>query len=135
MDIVILLPLIASFFIAYFALPRWIEKAKKFGLAGKDMNKYDKPKVAEAGGLIAIGSFIISILLYIAIKTFYFKSNENLVEIFSIIASILMLAFIGLVDGLLGWKIGLRRRFRMLLCVFAAIPLMVIISSEGSSFK
>ena len=126
MDIVILLPLIASFFIAYFALPRWIEKAKKFGLAGKDMNKYDKPKVAEAGGLIAIGSFIISILLYIAIKTFYFKSNENLVEIFSIIASILMLAFIGLVDGLLGWKIGLRRRFRMLLCVFAAIPLMVI---------
>jgi len=126
MELLLIIPLLVAFFVTFLILPAWIKRAKKFGLVGSDMNKYKKTSVAEAGGIAVITGFVLSVLLYIAIKTFYIKSNENVIEIFALLVSILMLAFIGLMDGLLGWKIGLRKRFRIILCLFAAVPLMVI---------
>lgn len=126
MEPLLILPLLVAFFITFLILPSWIRQGKKFGLTGKDMNKFREVKVVEAGGITAITGFILSVLLYIALKTFYFDSNENIIEIFAILSSVLILAFVGLIDGLLGWKIGLRKRFRILLCLFAAVPLMVI---------
>lgn len=91
------------------------------------MNKYEKKKVAGSGGIAVVLGFILSTLFYIAMKTFYFKSAENIVEIFALTTSVLMLAGIGIVDDLFGWRHGgLSRRFRILLCLFSAIPLMVI---------
>jgi len=53
------------------------------------------------------------------------------VSIFALLSCILMLSFIGVVDNLMGWggglrRSGLRRRYRVILCLFAAIPLMAI---------
>lgn len=125
-DYRIIIPILASFFITLFLLPYWIERAKKFGLVGYDMNKYHRKEVAEAGGIVVISGFVLGVLLYVAIETFYLRSSIHLIEIFALLCSMLILSFIGLIDGLLGWKIGLRRRFRLLACIFAAIPLIVI---------
>lgn len=128
----LLLVLLVSFFVTFFLLPSWIRKARKFGLVGKDMNKYNKSEVAEAGGIVVIAGFVLSVLLYIALKTFYFKSEMNLVEIFALLAVVLMLSIIGLIDNICGWRIGLGRRFRVILCLFAAIPLMVINAGDST---
>jgi UDP-N-acetylglucosamine--dolichyl-phosphate N-acetylglucosaminephosphotransferase len=91
------------------------------------MNKYAKNKVAGSGGVIVVLGFLLSVLFYIAIKTFYFKDSGNIIEIFSLTTSILMLAGIGLIDDLFGWwHGGMSKRLRLFLCLFAAIPLIVI---------
>src|SRR3989338_6484277 len=87
--------------------------------------------VAEAGGVVVVAGFIIGVLSYIALKTFYFRQFTGTVELFVLISVILIVSFIGLIDDLLGWKIGLSKRVRLFLVLFAAIPLMVI--DAGSS--
>jgi UDP-N-acetylglucosamine--dolichyl-phosphate N-acetylglucosaminephosphotransferase len=126
MEPLLILPILISFFTVIFLLPAWIRKAKKFGLVGRDMNKSRDVELAEGGGVTVIAGFILGILMYIALKTFYFKSSEDIIEIFSLLAVILMLSFIGMIDNLLGWRIGLGRSFRLIMCLFASIPLMVI---------
>ena len=125
------LPLIASFLVTLFFLPSWISRAKNAGLVGKDMNKLSGEKVAEAGGVIVIAGFVLGALLYVAIKTFYYHSYINVVEIFALLTLITITAFIGMIDDVLGWKIGLGKRVRLFLVFFAAIPLMVINAGES----
>ncbi len=132
MELILVLPVLIAFFTCFLILNKWIAKAKKIGLVWEDMNKYSKPKVAGSGGLAAITSFILAILVYIAIKIFYLKQPENIIEIFALISSILILAGIGIIDDLLGWHHGgLSKKFRLILCVFAAIPLMVINAGDS----
>ncbi len=130
-EYILLFPIVVSFFVSLFLLPAWIRRAHHAGLVGKDMNKPGKTSVAEAGGVIVIAGFIIGVLFYIALKTFYFKQSEYIPEIFALISVILIVAFIGMIDDLLGWKIGLSKRVRLFLVLFAAIPLIVI--NAGSS--
>lgn len=133
MEPLLLIPIILSFFITFLALPYWIKKARKIGLLWVDMNKYEKPKVAGSGGLVVVLGFILGILIYISLKTFYFKSAVNVLEIFAVTTSILILALTGLIDDLLGWwHGGLSKKFRVLLCLFAAIPLVVIDSGNST---
>jgi UDP-N-acetylglucosamine--dolichyl-phosphate N-acetylglucosaminephosphotransferase len=124
----IILSILASFFITLFVTPIWIKKAKQIGLIWPDMNKYKKEKVAGSGGLIAVIGFVIGVLIYVAFIIFYLQStNSHLVEILALLVVVLLLAGIGLVDDLLGWQRGgLSRRSRMLLTAIAAIPLMAI---------
>jgi UDP-N-acetylglucosamine--dolichyl-phosphate N-acetylglucosaminephosphotransferase len=65
------------------------------------------------------------------LKTFYFKSSENLIEIFAILTVILIVSFIGLIDDVLGWKIGLNKKTRLFFLLFASIPLIVINIGES----
>ncbi|MEK6820452.1 MAG: glycosyl transferase family 4 [Nanoarchaeota archaeon] len=125
------IPLFVAFWVTYLVLPGWIKKARKFGLTGKNMNKLGKEKIAEAGGITVIAGFVLGAFIYIAIKTFYFSSKDNLIEIFSLISVVLIFAFIGIVDDLLGWKKGLSRKFRLFLCLFASVPLIVINAGNG----
>jgi UDP-N-acetylglucosamine--dolichyl-phosphate N-acetylglucosaminephosphotransferase len=131
MDPLLLIPLLASFFITLFVLPKWIGRARRIGLVGKDMNKYRDEQVAESGGLIVILSFLFSVLIYISLRVFYFSSEVHLIEIFSLTTSVLILAFIGVMDDFLGWKIGLSKKVRLILVLFASIPLIAI--NAGSS--
>jgi len=130
----LLLPILVSFFVTLFLLPKWIRKATKFGFVGQDMNKYRNVRVSEGGGIVVVAGFILGILIYVAINQFIFNSQARLIEIFAMMTSLLILAMIGLIDGSLGWKIGLRRRVRVVLCLFAAIPLMVINAGQSTFF-
>jgi len=132
MNFLVLFPAFLSFFITLLILPSWIKKAEHFGFVGRDMNKIDGRKVSEGGGISVITGVIFGILFYVAIKQFYLKSNSNLIEIFALVISLLMLAVIGLIDGSLGWRVGLRRRYSIMLCLCAAVPLMVINAGQSS---
>ncbi|VVB83582.1 Phospho-N-acetylmuramoyl-pentapeptide-transferase [uncultured archaeon] len=134
MNLILLIPLLLSFFTGLFLIPFWIRKAKDIGLVWEDMNKPEHPKnVAGSGGISMFLAFILGTLSYIAIKTFYFKSKDNLIEIFASLSVILVIAFIGMLDDLLGWrKGGLTIKSRLILLLFASIPLIVINAGQST---
>jgi len=131
MEPILLVPPILGFLISLLSLPVWIKRAKNVGLVGKDVHKKSGEVLAEAGGICAIMGFIVGVLSYVAIKTFYFHTNENVTEIFSMISTILIISFIGFTDGILGWRIGLTKWVRIFLLIFASFPMIVINAGES----
>jgi len=135
MEPILLATIFFSFFCTFLAMPFWIKKAKQIGLVWEDMNKLHHPKnVAGSGGLIVVFGFLLGILSYIAIKTFYFKDGGEVISyLLAILAVLLISSIVGIVDDLFGWqKGGLSARSRLLLIFFAAIPLMVINAGQSS---
>jgi len=130
--LVIIILLLISFIITLLFTPIWIKKARKAGLMGKDMNKPTKKDVAEAGGISVLLGFVLGTLSYIAVKIFYFKETENLIEIFALLSVILIISLIGFIDDVLGWKIGLNKKARIFFLFFASIPLVVINAGEST---
>ena len=127
MEFLFLLIILASFLSTYLILPYWIKNAHKNKLTSKDMHKIKGKKVAEFGGLTVIAGVSIGILLYVAVNTFYFNSGgDKLVYIFVLLSVLLISSIIGFVDDLLGWRKGLSRKIRIIIVLFAAVPLMVI---------
>jgi len=135
MEPLILITIFISFFCTYLIMPFWIRKAKQIGLVWEDMNKPKSEKnVAGSGGIIVVVGSIIGIFLYIAIQTFYFKSTDGIsISIFAMLSTLLLVAGIGLIDDLFGWKKGgLSKRSRIILILFSAVPLMVINAGEST---
>jgi len=130
-EILLLATIFISFFCALFVIPFWIRKARQENLVGKDMHKQNKNKVAEGGGVGVMFGFSIGVLLYLAINTFYFKRSEFLVSIFAILTTLFIAAMLGSIDDLLGWKKGLGKKMRIVMMLFAAIPLMTINAGES----
>ena len=128
MEILLSIPIILSFFITLIILPYWIKKTRQLGLMWEDMNKYKKLRnVAASGGIVVVLSFVLGVLSYIFIRTFVLGGNGTTIQIFALLGVILMLAVVGLIDDLFGWKQGgLSVRFRVLLVLMASIPLIVI---------
>jgi len=122
----LILPILASFFITLILLPFWIKRAQREGLVGKDIHKLNKVKVAEGGGLVVVVGFVLGVLFYVALKTFYFSTSEKVAEIFALLTTLLIVVMIGTIDTFLGWRRGLGRRLRTFLVLFSAIPLIVI---------
>lgn len=118
-----------SFILTIVALPKWIKKCRDTGLVWEDMNKFHKPKnIAASGGIIVVMAFVLSVLSYIAIRTFILKDSDGVtIQILAMLSVVLILAIIGLTDDLLGWKHGgLSWRFRIFLAFASSIPLVVI---------
>jgi UDP-N-acetylglucosamine--dolichyl-phosphate N-acetylglucosaminephosphotransferase len=118
--------LFVSFFVTFVVTPFWIPRARKAKLVGHDVHKKEKPEITELGGLCVIAGFIVALLFYVATRIFSHNSSENLVFIFATIIAILIATGIGFVDDILGWKIGLRARYKVLLTFFVALPIIVI---------
>lgn len=125
-DILLILTPVLAFFGTLLIIPVWLRAAKKAGLIGKDINKYNAPEVAEAGGLAVIIGFIFAVMAYLIINNFIFHNIEYQLEIFAITTAILFIAVFGLVDDTLGWKIGLRQWQKPILTIIAAVPLIII---------
>jgi UDP-N-acetylglucosamine--dolichyl-phosphate N-acetylglucosaminephosphotransferase len=116
-------------------MPYWIKKSKQIGLEWEDINKpHSEKNIAGSGGIIPVLGAIIGIFLYIAVQTFVFKdSGEVQISIFAIVSSLLLVAGIGLIDDLFGWKKGgMSVRSRIVLVLFAAVPLMVINAGDSN---
>ena len=128
MNKLILIPFLISALVTAFLIPLWIKKCKKNKMLLEDMNKYGSPKnVATSGGLLVIAGFVLGVLFYVALSTFYFGGKDSSIEIFALLTTILILGIVGLIDDLWGWKTGgLSNTFRLGLAVVASIPLMVI---------
>jgi len=115
-----------SFLVTFFIIPYWIKRAKKAGLVGKDIHKKKDIKVAELGGVCVITGFIFGLLTYIAIQTFYFENISKSLAIMGVLSSILIITIIGLIDDILGWKIGLRQYQKPILTLVASLPIIVL---------
>ncbi len=104
---------------------KWIQLATEKGLVGRDMNKYDKPPVAEAGGVWAIVAAAFGLLLLEALYTYLSGATYDPVGVYSLAALLLLSALLGFTDDVLGWKKGLPRRYRVILMIPIALPLAV----------
>ncbi|MGC9309490.1 MAG: glycosyl transferase family 4 [Candidatus Nanoarchaeia archaeon] len=125
----ILLIALISLIVVISLMPKWISVCKRLGLLWEDMNKPKHPRnVASSGGLIVVMGFVLSILLFIAIRTFvYNEENGITINILALLSVILIFAIIGLIDDLLGWRNGgLSIKLRLFLAFVASIPLVVI---------
>lgn len=134
-EIFLLLSLVISFLLTVLVLPLWIRKTKKIGLVWEDMNKYKHPKnVSGSGGIVVVISFVLGVLYYIAVRTFLIDAGNGIsVEIFALLSVILILAIVGIIDDLFGWKRGgLSIRMRLVLALMASIPLVVINAGNAS---
>ena len=82
----------------------WIKAAKKTKLIVRDLNKPGNTLRPEMGGIAVVGAYIFSLLIYVGLKTFYFKTDANVLAIFAVTTTILIVAVIGLIDFILGWR-------------------------------
>lgn len=104
----------------------WIIKARETGFTGPDMNKPDKPMVAEAGGVWVSVAASFGILTYIALRVYSGVTGEYILDLMTLSLLLFMSSFLGFLDDILGWKKGLRIRARILAMAPLAIPMMVI---------
>ncbi len=117
---------IVSFLVVSLLTPYWIKKAKRAGLTGKDIHKTNKKEVAEMGGIIIILGFLASILSYIAIRIFIYNTNTQITFLLAILTAILVAGTIGIIDDILGWKIGLKQWQKPVLTLLVAAPIMAV---------
>ena len=121
-----------SFLVTLIVTEIWIKIAKREKIEVKDMNKFGHPLVPAFGGIAILTGFLIGVLSYVALSIFYFNRSINLVEIFAILVTILIISIIGLLDDLVcGWKQGFKRWQKPLLTIPAALPLMAINAGVG----
>ncbi len=132
MEPLLLISFVVSFAVTYLLIPPWIRAAHRIGLVGRDMNKFAKPEVAEMGGIAVVSGFVAGVLYYIGLSTFYFNQDANLVYVLAVLATVLIITIIGMLDDLLGWKIGLKQWQKPLLTLVAALPMMVVNAGESS---
>jgi len=117
---------LSSFFLTFVSIPLLIPRLKRRGLLGLDMNKYSKPRVPELGGISLLFGFSFSIMLAIFIHTYLHLLQLDLTVMLAAFSTIIIIAFIGLIDDLIGWKQGIKQWQHALLPLFAALPLMAI---------
>jgi len=131
MDSLPVICLILTFISSLFLTKWWIIRARKAGLVGKDMHKSGRI-VSEIGGLPVLISFLLGILLYTGYRTFFKGVSEFNLEILAVVSTITIIGIIGLMDDILGWKLGLKQYQKPLLCLFAALPVMMINIGQSS---
>jgi len=113
-------------------IPSYIKKARGINMVGTDMNKYDKPKIPDGGGITFIFGSLAAVFFYVFLKVFYFGTKDNLTLIFAITITLLLAGFLGFIDDILGWKVGIKRWKKVLLTIPIGVPLMVM--NAGESF-
>ncbi|MBI5223052.1 hypothetical protein HY990_01385 [Candidatus Micrarchaeota archaeon] len=121
--LVLLISFVSSLILTRALYPR----LKNAGMFGNDVNKPDRPAVAEMGGVAIVAGFTAGLLLAIFFNTFALI-NANLIFLLVAIITIHSIAFIGLVDDL----IDIPQAIKALLPLFAAIPL-VVVKAAGST--
>lgn len=120
-----------SFAVCLLILPHWIQMAKTRGFSGKDMHKKDQREVAEMGGIVVVFSIVSAVLVCIALDTFYYHNLESMRDILAVVACILIATIIGMTDDILGWRIGLSHKEKVLLTFFIPIPLVVVNAGQS----
>jgi len=119
----LLFSFIITSLLLYFLVPR----LKRAGMVGKDINKPDKPEVAEMGGLGIVAGMTAGVLLAVFMNTFM-GFQFNLLYVLAALITIHSVAFIGVVDDL----VDIPQKIKAFLPIFAAVPLIAI-SAAGST--
>jgi len=121
-----------AFIVTFYMTMKWIPLAKRNGLVGKDINKPGNPEVAEMGGIAVMAGVIAALLFYVGVNTFVFNQSVFIPATFATICTVLIITFVGTIDDILGWKVGLSQLQKPLLTIPAALPMMVINAGVSS---
>ncbi len=120
----------SSFVITYGTVPFVIQRMRLRKIVGKDMNKIGKPLVPEMGGIAIFFGFCFGVLVAIFLASFFHLIRVDLPILFAGFSTILLTAFLGVFDDLIGWRHGIRKYQHALVPIFAALPLMAIKAGE-----
>jgi len=106
-----------SFISVYYITPKAARKMKEKGLTSRDVHKTEGTMVPSIGGVVILLGFSIAVLLSLQLHS----QGVDKVYMLAAICSITLIAVMGLLDDIL----DIPDRYRVLLPIFAAIPLMV----------
>ncbi|MEM4217965.1 MAG: hypothetical protein QXZ09_08060, partial [Candidatus Methanomethylicaceae archaeon] len=98
-----------AFALTYWLTLKWIRVAKKANIVGKDLNKPGTPPVPEMGGIPLMGGIIGGSLYYVALNTFLLHQPFYNIYVLGGMATALIIFIMGMIDDMLGWKIGLSK--------------------------
>jgi len=134
----IVVPIIVSLVVTYFATKYGIRYFRFIGLLTTDVHKPKRPLVPYSAGIPLLGGVLCGLLVYVFMNVFVFGVNSELAHIFAGITSMFIIALVGLfddlnsvqvkVDGFVEGKRGLKRWQKPLLTLLAALPLMAIMA-------
>ena len=130
-NITLIICFIVSFTASLFLIPTWIKKATNGGFFGKDIHKLDKRPVAEMGGVVVMIAFVLGLLCYVALTIHKPNTENHTVMILGILSAILITIIIGILDDVLGWKIGLRQYEKPIITLLAVIPIAIIVTDSS----
>jgi UDP-N-acetylglucosamine--dolichyl-phosphate N-acetylglucosaminephosphotransferase len=121
---------LSSAAIAALSLPFLIRKLAAAGITGNDVNKGGKQQVAEMGGLAIVMGAIGSLLLAIALYTF-FNYDFQLIGILAAMLTLMIIALIGTYDDLF----DMRQSVKAVLPMVAALPLVAVSAAGNTSIS
>lgn len=119
----LLFSFVCTFLLLYFLVPR----LKRAGMTGKDINKPEKPEVAEMGGLGIVAGMTCGVLVAVFMNTFM-GFQFNLLYVLAALITIHSVAFIGVIDDI----VDIPQKIKAFLPILAAVPLIAI-SAAGST--
>lgn len=120
-----------SVVISLVLFPCWIRRCRKQGIVSEDLHKLPRRKLPHHAGLIVMFSAGSAMLFFVAVQTFL-EGAQNQTVVFAGLCSLLIALLIGVVDDLLGERIGLRQYQKPLLTIGVALPLVVINAGQNS---
>lgn len=146
MSISLIIAVLISFATVILLTPKFIRFLGAAGIVGRDLQKKNKPIIAEMGAPAVITGFLAGIFFFVWVKVFLYGEMQGLVEIFAAISTILIITIIGMFDDLsclqhkkettAGFKkfkrLGLKQWQKPLLTLPAAVPLMAIMAGDTS---
>jgi UDP-N-acetylglucosamine--dolichyl-phosphate N-acetylglucosaminephosphotransferase len=115
-------------------MPPFIKRMKGQNFLGKDINKYKKPLISELGGVVVFLGFSFGVFAAIFLSTYLNAFPLDLSVLLASFCTIAMVAFVGVIDDIIGWKKGIRQWQHALFPIIAALPLMAISAGETSMF-
>jgi UDP-N-acetylglucosamine--dolichyl-phosphate N-acetylglucosaminephosphotransferase len=134
---------IVSFLVSFISAPFIIKFLKSIGMTVKDAHKINKPLIPRSAGWIAFAGTFATLSGLIFIQTFiYQNTNVQIIHIFAVITTLLLITLAGFMDDLTTIKDKadykseekggrLKQWQKPLLILPAIIPLMII--SAGTS--
>lgn len=119
------LAILLTAFLSYTITSKLIPHLKDAGITGCDMNKEDKPVVAEMGGISVVAAFVIAIMGVLFMNTMGFWMPVKGMDPTLLMAgtlTIVLAGFIGVVDDL----ISLKQWQKAIIPIIAAVPLIAV---------
>lgn len=137
--------IILSFIGCFIIVPKLIIFLEKIGMVGIDIQKKNRPKIAEMGGPAVLVGFLGGIFFYVWAKVFIYNDPVGLIELLAAISTIIIVSMIGIFDDLSRLfkkhkidkrygnvkRIGLKQWQKPLLALPAAVPLMAIMAGDS----
>lgn len=120
-----------SFLFTLVALPYWISRSKAHKLLIQDSQKMPVRRIPYLAGLIVVFGAVLGILSFVFAQTFVYPGKEGITVLLAAVATILIALIIGIIDDLLGEKIGLRQYQKPILTLVAALPIIVVNAGQN----